>query len=106
MQSSACTTVSTVWRTCTQLAADGCCRSDGETCGCRLYGFAQLGVMPSLAMLEAVGIEAQRQLSGFGPQVRRPPCRRCRWCCLSLWAPLSETLIPAWLCCGSLCAKS
>lgn len=38
---------------------------------CRLYGFAQLGVMPSLEMLEAVGIEAQRQLSGFGPQV--PP---------------------------------
>ncbi len=45
----------------------GVCRSH------RLYGFAQLGVMPSMEMLEAVGTEAQRQLPAFGPQVRPQP---------------------------------
>jgi hypothetical protein len=36
---------------------------------CRLYGFAQLGVQPSPVLLEAIAMEARRQLLAFGPQV-------------------------------------
>lgn len=33
-----------------------------------LYGFAQLGVQPSPVLLEAVALEARRQILAFGPQ--------------------------------------
>jgi hypothetical protein len=38
---------------------------------CRLYGFAQLGVQPSPVLLEAIAMEARRQLLAFGPQVHQ-----------------------------------
>jgi len=53
----------------------GCAKSGTlnffEIAGCRLYGFAQLGVAPSPVLLEAVAQEARRQLPAFGPQVRQ-----------------------------------
>ena len=36
---------------------------------CRLYGYAQLGVVPGSTLLETVSKEARRQITGFGPQV-------------------------------------
>lgn len=54
---------------CQQKFGDKQLDGTGHVWNRRLYGFAQLGVQPSPVLLEAVALEARRQLLAFGPQV-------------------------------------